>query len=681
MSCSPNNVDGLVIQEIWDNGVLPVFAAGNGVQCGGPANYLYPQAYGNSVVVTSVGHTDEYDIQYTGSQNVRKKDVHQFYDGANSGNMITHHHYDKVDISAPGYGVVIGVGTNSYFASYGTSNAAPIVSGAAALVFSLNPNLSPTQVENILKSTADNIYWIPENAPYQGLLGTGRLNAFRAVKETKCMTETNPVVNFMIKDSKQDIGDEPNNNTQYMWTSSDIFVRNQNDGKLVPVHQNPTYDGINPNYIYVRVTNIGCQTSSGNDSVSINWAKAGTSLNYPEYWDGTIIQNGVVFGGSVGSGVIPILKPGQEALVEIPWNIPNPQNYAQINPEPWHFCLLAKINSADDPLSSPMTPNPNIMVKNNNNLAWKNVTVVNIGGTSTVLGGAIAVINPHNIIKNYDLEFIKEDIETGRPIYEEAEVGIKMDDVLLAAWKRGGELSTNTVNTNSENKKIATENNVLIKNIRLNPKELGTLFLSFNFLTEEATSKEKYRYHVIQRDSDTGEIMGGETYEIRKQERPLFMANAGNNIVADKNENITLNAADINETATYNWYDENGNLVFTGKSFTVSQEVTTKYKLEVVTLDGFKDYSEIEVKITPYKFINMAPNPAHSQILLQYDIQNSNSAYFIIAGLNNSISNNYIINTSTSQHTVDVTNYPVGQYTVVLVVDGKVISSKNLIKN
>ena len=152
-------------------------------------------------------------------------------------------------------------------------------------------------------------------------------------------------------------------------------------------------------------------------------------------------------------------------------------------------------------------------------------------------------------------------------------------------------------------------------------------------------------------------------------------------IEAEKNETVTLHASDINETATYNWYDEDGNLIYTGKSFSVSQDITKKYKLEVVALDGFKDYTEIEVKVSPYKFINMAPNPASSQILLQYDIENSTSAYFIITGLSNNLSNNYILNTSTSQYNVNLTNYPAGQYTVVLVVDGKVISSKNLIKN
>ncbi|WP_312399874.1 S8 family serine peptidase [Chryseobacterium sp.] len=407
-NCSYSAVEEEVYREIWEDfGVIVVSAAGNGGTCGGPNNYVYPSAYKNyTIAVSSVGtsfpigtiYTDANGTQYQ----IEWNDVHQ--NGINLSNpeLNTHQHNDKVDLVAPGYAIPGGImGNNVYTKCWGTSCASPQVAAAAALVLSINPNLTPNQVKNIIKNTTDDIYYIPYNQPYIGKLGTGRLNVFRAVKETKCASENNSKVDLMIKDSKEDVGHEPNNNTQYMWTSSDIFVRNQNDGKLIPVHQNPSYDGINPNYIYVRVTNMGCQTSSGADTVSVNWAKANTSLNYPEYWDGTIIQNGVVFGGLVGSGVIPVLKPGQEALVEIPWNVPNPQDYMSINSEPWHFCLLAKVNSSDDPLSSPMTPNPNIMVRNNNNLAWKNITIVNVSGNGGILGGTIAVTNPYNTVKNY----------------------------------------------------------------------------------------------------------------------------------------------------------------------------------------------------------------------------------------------------------------------------------------
>lgn len=681
---SPNEVDRKVIQEIWDSGVLPVFAAGNAyyLQCtGDPLEYIYPAAYGIGISVTAVGHSFDYDKPapdpiYT----VDKKDIHEYY-WPNNNTYRTTQHNDKVDLSAPGINFVLAAGNNKYRLYGGTSFSSPMVAGAAALVFSVNPNLTPAQVKDILKRTADDIYWIPENQKYQGLLGTGRLNVFRAVKETKCMDEPNPKVDFMIKDSREDVGEQPNNRTEYMWTSSDIFVRNHNDGKLIPVHQNPSYDGVNPNYIYVRVTNMGCQTSSGTDTVSVNWAKANTSLDYPAYWNGSVVQNGVVFGGTAGSGTIPVLKPGQEALLEIPWNVPNPQNYVQINSDPWHFCLLAEIHSNDDPLTSPYTANPNIMVRTNNNLAWKNITVIDVSDNTGIVSGTIAVTNPHNIPKTFYLEMVKEDIETGKPIYEEAEVGLTMDSKLQAAWERGGSQSANVTKAANNSKNIATANNVILNNIDLNANEMGTLTVSFNFLTQETTDKEKYRYHIIQKDAATGEIMGGETFEIRKNNRTHFAADAGNDLVAEKSTPVTIKAKSIGEPATYNWYDTAGNLIFTGPEFEVSPANTTTYRLEVVALDGYKDYSDVKVEVTPYKLISMSPNPSSSVVNINYDIENASSAYIAVVSIANGNTNNYILNTNTSQKTINLSNYPTGQYSVVLIVDGHIIDSKNLIKN
>ncbi|KQT16363.1 hypothetical protein ASG31_12670 [Chryseobacterium sp. Leaf404] len=266
--CTPGIVEQEVYREIWEDfGVITVSAAGNGGTCGGPNNYVYPAAYSNhTIAVSSVGTSFPIGTIYTdanGNQyQIEWNDVHQNGIDLANPESNTHQHNDKVDIVAPGYAIPGAiVGNNQYDKCWGTSCASPQVAAAAALILSIDPSLTPNQVKSILKTTADDIYWIPYNQPYLGKLGTGRLNLYRAVRETKCVSEANHVVNFMIKDSKEDTGAEPNNITQYMWTSTDIFVRNQNDGKLIPVHQNPTYDGINPNYIYVRVTNTGCQTS------------------------------------------------------------------------------------------------------------------------------------------------------------------------------------------------------------------------------------------------------------------------------------------------------------------------------------------------------------------------------------------------------------------------------------
>lgn len=59
-------------------------------------------------------------------------------------------------------------------------------------------------------------------------------------------------------------------------------------------------------------------------------------------------------GGIIGTQPIPALEPGASAIVKFPWRVPNPNNYKSITPEgtdPWHFCLLGRVLSEDDPMT------------------------------------------------------------------------------------------------------------------------------------------------------------------------------------------------------------------------------------------------------------------------------------------------------------------------------------------
>jgi len=90
------------------------------------------------------------------------------YSWSNTGN--------NVDLVAPGfvYSTMVGGG---YTVGQGTSVAAPIVAGAAGLLFSLDPSLTPAQVQDILRQTADDLGtpgWDPS-------YGYGRVNLARAV--------------------------------------------------------------------------------------------------------------------------------------------------------------------------------------------------------------------------------------------------------------------------------------------------------------------------------------------------------------------------------------------------------------------------------------------------------------------------------------------------------------------
>lgn len=158
--CTYNQYGQAVIDEVYANGSIVVAAAGNGSTCGGANNLVYPAAFDHVISVTSIGASDNHE-RIAGNSNS------------------THQHNPQVDICAPGYGVTVAWANNSYYTSTGTSFAAPYVSGTIALMLSVNPCLTFEAVEDILDSTAVDIYEL--NPSYVGLLGSGRLNAGEAV--------------------------------------------------------------------------------------------------------------------------------------------------------------------------------------------------------------------------------------------------------------------------------------------------------------------------------------------------------------------------------------------------------------------------------------------------------------------------------------------------------------------
>ncbi|TXD70555.1 hypothetical protein [Aequorivita lipolytica] len=430
-----------------------------------------------------------------------------------------------------------------------------------------------------------------------------------------------------VKDIVNDIGQEPNIHTDVFWNSKDIWVRNQNDGTINQEHQNPVYHPSNPNYVYVRVSNKGCSTSSGNDQLKLYWAKANTALDWDEYWTGQVLVGNVKMGDTLGTKIIPPIVPGSETILEFEWPVPNPQDYIGINPNPWHFCLLSRIESNDDPMTFSEGTFITDNVKNNNNIAWKNTTVIEIIPNTPSIGAVIGVSNPLGIAKTYSLELLANVNEPGKPIYQEAEIGILMDDVLYDAWENGGNNGSNFVSTTRTHKIIATGNNVLIDDIAFGANDYGTAYITFNFLTAELTNKQNYTYQVIQRDKATNKIIGGETFEIKKHPRPTFEADAGDNEEIERNESITLQADDINEDAVYNWYAPDGTLIYTGTTLTISPEMTQQYKLEIISdLDGLKDYDNVTVTVNPYRIISMAPNPVSSLLSIDYMVEGVNSA-------------------------------------------------------
>ncbi|HJQ71168.1 MAG TPA: S8 family serine peptidase [Blastocatellia bacterium] len=83
---------------------------------------------------------------------------------------------NNIDLAAPGsaYSTTRGGG---YGAVGGTSYSSPTVAGVAALVLSANPNLTASQVQDVLKQSVDDL----GPAGWDSSYGWGRVNAYRAV--------------------------------------------------------------------------------------------------------------------------------------------------------------------------------------------------------------------------------------------------------------------------------------------------------------------------------------------------------------------------------------------------------------------------------------------------------------------------------------------------------------------
>jgi len=88
-----------------------------------------------------------------------------------------------IDVMAPGTSIYSTLKQGGYGSANGTSYACPIVSGLAALIFSLDANFTPDQVESFISSTAIDL-GDSDN------LGHGRIDAGAAVQAAYAFTQT-----------------------------------------------------------------------------------------------------------------------------------------------------------------------------------------------------------------------------------------------------------------------------------------------------------------------------------------------------------------------------------------------------------------------------------------------------------------------------------------------------------
>lgn len=255
-----------IMNNAYNAGCVNVAAAGND----NVSTVFYPAGYDNVISVASTTTND-----------------------AKSGFS---NYGSWIDVSAPGSAIrstYIGSGFSATYADLqGTSMASPLVAGLCGLIKSVNPQMTQTQIENCLLSTADNINSV--NGNYIGQLGAGRINAYQAVLCAQSTLNAPPVA---VIDADNTVRC-PGANVQFFGSSAGGLATGYQwsfpgGNPSTSAAQNPivNYGSLGTYNVSLTLTNqFGTDTETLNGYVEIS--TNGTDIFFSEdFENGTLAQN------------------------------------------------------------------------------------------------------------------------------------------------------------------------------------------------------------------------------------------------------------------------------------------------------------------------------------------------------------------------------------------------------
>jgi hypothetical protein len=188
------------INEYYDDGIIIVAAAGNGKDCNKDettiGDKMYPASFDKVISVSGIfaenmlvedGFFTKDNINYTH----RLSDRRNGFFTINEVGLLSPTPIEDgvqvntaVDLVAPREGYLLGneiCGKDVFFGG-ASSSSAPYVAGTIGLMWSANYCLSSYEIETILKLTSADVENLSGNTPFRGMMGAGRLDAYKAVK-------------------------------------------------------------------------------------------------------------------------------------------------------------------------------------------------------------------------------------------------------------------------------------------------------------------------------------------------------------------------------------------------------------------------------------------------------------------------------------------------------------------
>lgn len=214
---------------------------------------------------------------------------------------------------------------------------------------------------------------------------------------------------------------------------------------------------------------------------------------------------------------IPILQPNEAAVIEIPWFPPNPADFASFGADRSHFCLLARLETstaAPFGMTTAEGIDINANTRANNNIVWRNITVVdNFAGSQGI--GAFFIRNISDEPVEAGLRFA----DTGgfdTPFFDFGRISVDLKPMLFERWRAGGARGKGIEPLGNTTIGIFSPQ-AFIQGIRLEPKETFSVDVHFELSKDYQMVRGTLpKLDLIQTGTrnDPEAIVGGQRFEV-----------------------------------------------------------------------------------------------------------------------------------------------------------------------
>lgn len=333
----------------------------------------------------------------------------------------------------------------------------------------------------------------------------------------------------LAPDLPEDDGDEPNTTSALIFISRDIWIRtaadalsgtSTNPGSDTTQasdryyanehqHEDPVYvSPTTPSYLYAKVRNRGCATSSGQEKLRLYWASASTGLPWPG--SGLWHEIDSVPGGAITPISLPPIAPGQDYVAQVAWVPPSPAAFGGNG----HFCLIARIEGEPFDMTFPEGPNLADNVTNNNNIVWKNITVLRKQSPT----GRVIVRHTLDRPERIALRFAVPAAESKDHFLLHGDIVVDLGPRLLEKWRRGGQRPVGFAWVENTSKiRITDPTNAVLDGLRFDPGEEHSIEVSME-LKPGHRAREGAVFHwditqlAPQKPGAKPTVVGGERY-------------------------------------------------------------------------------------------------------------------------------------------------------------------------